>query len=54
MKAEFEANIDKEGYVGQNGWVEEYHINPNDGRMIEDILEKFEGKKARIIIEEIS
>jgi hypothetical protein len=53
MKDEFEANIIIDEYMGNFGWVTEYYINPTNGKYFDDIIKKYEGKKVKIIIQEI-
>lgn len=53
MKEEFEARIAKIGFVGQSGWIEETIVDVGINHTFEDFIEKFEGKKVKITIEEI-
>lgn len=51
---EFEALVKSQGYVGQNGWVEETALEIDQGNtLLEEKLEPIRGKRVRIIIEEL-
>lgn len=54
MRDTFEATVKRHGYVGQNGWTDELILELEDGTLIfEDKLEAFEGKRIRVILEDV-
>lgn len=53
MKKEFEAKIVRNEYRGRSGWTEEIFVDVGLNHTFEDFIEKFEGKKVKITIEEI-
>lgn len=53
MKSIIEGNVVKTGYVGWKGWTEETRVEINEYNTFEEVIEKFEGKKVKITIQEI-
>ena len=53
MEKKIQAEIVKDVYRGNAGWVTDYHVSLIGSGFFEDVIKEFDGKKVEITIREI-